>query len=60
MGCHVMALEEDKERFSALPTSVVCSLVVSSTPQSQDVQLFEDSDIMEIVLTKIKKRHANK
>jgi hypothetical protein len=55
-----MALEEDKELFSALLAPMIRSPMVSSPPQPQLAQRSQDFDAMEIVLAKIKKRRANK
>jgi hypothetical protein len=55
-----VAVEENKELFSALLAPMVRSLAVSSPPQPQAVQRSQDHDAMEIVLAKIKKRRGSK
>jgi hypothetical protein len=60
VDCHIVALEEDNEVYSALLAPMVCSPTDSSTPQPQVVQQFQDPNAMEIVLVKIKKRRASK
>jgi hypothetical protein len=60
VGRHLVALEEDNELFSALLAPMVRSPAVSSPPKSQPTQWSQDPNGMEIVLAKIKKRHASK
>jgi hypothetical protein len=60
VGCHIVALKEDKELFSALLAPMVRSPAVSSPPQPQLAQRSQDLDAMEIVPAKIKKKRANK
>jgi hypothetical protein len=60
VGCHIVALEEDKELFFALLAPMVHFLAASSIPQLPISQRFQHPDAMEIVPTKIKKRHASK
>jgi hypothetical protein len=57
---HLVALEEANELFSALLASMVRSPAVSSPPKSQPTYRSQDSDGMEIVPAKIKKRRASK
>jgi hypothetical protein len=61
VGCHLVALEEDNEMFSALLAPMVRSPAVSSPPKSQPTQWSQDPDGMEIVpSSRIKKRRASK
>jgi hypothetical protein len=60
VGRHIVALEEDKELFSALLAPMVHSPTVSSLPQPQVPPWSQNPDAMEIVPTKIKRRHASK
>jgi hypothetical protein len=55
-----MALEENKELFSALLAPMVRSLTTSSSPQPQVFQRSQDHDAMKIVPAKIKQRCINK
>jgi hypothetical protein len=55
-----VALEEDKELFSALLVPMVCSPAVTSPPQPQFALRSQNLDTMQIVPAKIKKRCASK
>jgi hypothetical protein len=60
VGRHLVALEEGNELFFALLAPMVRFPAVSSPPMSQPIQRSQDPDAMDIVPTKIKKKHASK